>query len=653
MVDVAYSTFVTGLTVDAIGGSEIMPVVDVTTPKTVTPDLIAAYTIDQLHGAGVITALTDTHQLSVFTSGDAEKIITFANVSAWIVDEIEAITTGTAIVSGDKVIYVDGGVLKQIDIATIITHINTTNGTLGAQVDALSTATLADTDEYLVEQGGTALKSAFSAIAARVHTQLSTFTAARAAVVTPADADKLYILQGSTAKFCTLTVLANTYLAAELDVEDFGWGMAASTPSLSGDVFLMERSSVRYKVDIDTMQTYMGSGLQASVLTLSGLGAATPNAADLFALDDSGTAKKITLTNLETKLWTDFDARVLALGENTTATGSDKLYSSQSGTAKWVDLDTLATFFAVPDGDVKGPVATTNNNIPQWDSTTKLLKDGLTLVTSITAGGATDTQVPTAQAVDEHLTGLANLDIDGATDIGAALVDGDLIIVDDGATGANRKSVVSRVWTYIVTKIQALADKPTPVGADILVIQDSSDSNALKELTITNLDNHFHPSLAVTAGSGITSAVASYVEGVVKVGTYFKTTIAIDIAGLRSTAAGDIIGDDGTANPCHIGQITAARNGTIFAGKIECLEVPAGGDPDIDLYSATESTGSEDDAISGLTETQLINAGDHAVNAFKSLTAFPAVNEYLYLVAGDTTDADYTSGILLIELWGK
>ena len=46
-------------------------------------------------------------------------------------------------------------------------------------------------------------------------------------------------------------------------------------------------------------------------------------------------------------------------------------------------------------------------------------------------------------------TSLANLDIDGGTDIGAALVDADLIIVDDGAGGTNRKSAMSRVKTYV------------------------------------------------------------------------------------------------------------------------------------------------------------------------------------------------------------
>lgn len=44
---------------------------------------------------------------------------------------------------------------------------------------------------------------------------------------------------------------------------------------------------------------------------------------------------------------------------------------------------------------------------------------------------------------------VANLDIDGATDIGAALVDADLFVVDDGAGGTNRKSTMSRIPTYL------------------------------------------------------------------------------------------------------------------------------------------------------------------------------------------------------------
>jgi hypothetical protein len=43
---------------------------------------------------------------------------------------------------------------------------------------------------------------------------------------------------------------------------------------------------------------------------------------------------------------------------------------------------------------------------------------------------------------------LSTIDIDGGTDIGAAIVDADLFIVDDGAGGTNRKVTASRIKTY-------------------------------------------------------------------------------------------------------------------------------------------------------------------------------------------------------------
>ena len=43
---------------------------------------------------------------------------------------------------------------------------------------------------------------------------------------------------------------------------------------------------------------------------------------------------------------------------------------------------------------------------------------------------------------------IADLDIDGGTDIGADIVDADLFIIDDGAGGTNRKVAASRIKTY-------------------------------------------------------------------------------------------------------------------------------------------------------------------------------------------------------------
>jgi hypothetical protein len=199
--------------------------------------------------------------------------------------------------------------------------------------------------------------------------------------------------------------------------------------------------------------------------------------------------------------------------------------------------------------------------------------------------------------------------------------------------------------------VQALADAIAgKEAADLLDIVDALTATAAE---LNQMDGVVFGTM--TPGAGISPVTnSSYAARVTKIGTMFKTEILIDLTGLRSTAGGDVIGDDGTETPAHIGQITAAVNGTIFAGRISCLEAPTGGDPDIDLFAATLGTAHEDDAISGITgQAKLVDTGDHTAGSVDVLTAFPAANSYLYLVAGDTTDADYTAGILLIELWGK
>jgi|TARA_Y100001938_G_C8089330_1_gene434113 hypothetical protein len=175
----------------------------------------------------------------------------------------------------------------------------------------------------------------------------------------------------------------------------------------------------------------------------------------------------------------------------------------------------------------------------------------------------------------------------------------------------------------------------------------------LSSISSTGVASFDANTLSTEAGTGITGGTGTvYRSSVQRTGGIITTNILIDLTGLRSTASGDIIGVDGTSNVCHIGQITAARNGTIIAASMECFEAPTGGDPDINVFSATEGTGTEDDAISGLTETQLCDSGDLALGSNIFFTAFPAADEFLYLVAGATTDADYTAGKLVITLIG-
>ena len=155
-------------------------------------------------------------------------------------------------------------------------------------------------------------------------------------------------------------------------------------------------------------------------------------------------------------------------------------------------------------------------------------------------------------------------------------------------------------------------------------------------------------------GTGISSGTGTvFKSSVQRVGGIIKTSLLIDLTGLASSTTDlDIIGVG--AGAAYLGQITAARNGTILTGRMTCLEVPAGGADDVDLYSATEATGVFDAGIGTLAETALVTAaGAWTLGLTKGLSAIHAANQYLYLCGGEAgTAATYTAGKFLIELEG-
>jgi hypothetical protein len=159
---------------------------------------------------------------------------------------------------------------------------------------------------------------------------------------------------------------------------------------------------------------------------------------------------------------------------------------------------------------------------------------------------------------------------------------------------------------------------------------------------------------AMTAGTGITTGTGTiYASRVYRLGNHIKTDISITLIGLNSSAADDIIGVNSAA-ASHLGQVTTAVNGVIFRGQVSCVVAPATGINDIDVYSATESTGTEDAAIGGITAVKLVDSGA-AWTQGRTLptTGILAPNKYLYLVgSGAGADATYTAGQLIIELWG-
>lgn len=174
-------------------------------------------------------------------------------------------------------------------------------------------------------------------------------------------------------------------------------------------------------------------------------------------------------------------------------------------------------------------------------------------------------------------------------------------------------------------------------------------------ITVTSGDKM---AVEATASAGIEGTAAVYVTQVNRLKSdvstnvnIVKTTIMIDLTGLKDGGtAGDIIGKDGSG-VAFIGQVTTANQGTVFGVTMTCVETPAGGSTDIDLFSATEGTGVNDTAIGDLTETQIINAGAASAGTVVAGGDI-AADQFLYLVSQGTGDATYTAGRFLIEITG-
>ena len=157
----------------------------------------------------------------------------------------------------------------------------------------------------------------------------------------------------------------------------------------------------------------------------------------------------------------------------------------------------------------------------------------------------------------------------------------------------------------------------------------------------------------MSASSVMAATLAAYNVTTFRTGNIIKTTMYIDLTGAKSTTTdNDIIGNTGA---CHIGRITTAVNGVIFAGQVGCAEVPTTGADDINLASSTVATGAYDADVTGLAGAKaLMTAGGaHAIGTVKPFTVLPAANDYLYLSAGEAgVVGTYDAGILIIEMWG-
>lgn len=231
--------------------------------------------------------------------------------------------------------------------------------------------------------------------------------------------------------------------------------------------------------------------------------------------------------------------------------------------SSWQDSDQ----FTVADGSI------TTAKLANGSVTADKIADGTVIAADIADDTITNAKINSSAAiVDTKLAtistadkvSLSALNIDGGTDIGAALADADLVIVDDGGAGTNRKAAVTRISDYVFGK----------VSGDITIASNGAATIASNSVAL-GTDTTGNYMVDVSAGTGI-SITHTPAEGstatvaladstlVSNAGSYSLTTTdknkIVEITG-SSSASVTVPTNASQAFPTG-SQVTVIRNGS-------------------------------------------------------------------------------------------
>ena len=217
-------------------------------------------------------------------------------------------------------------------------------------------------------------------------------------------------------------------------------------------------------------------------------------------------------------------------------------------------------------------------------------------------------------------------------------------VSQNATTGAITEQIVASSGGVLEVQKVATSGRDNIVAAGTTV--GSNNASLGTAATIFNVTPNAH-------GSGIAAAaINTFIN---KIGD-IVTTILVDLhGGLASGGtAGDVIGTDGGAANAYIAELTSAVNGIPYLVEFMCLEVPTGGDPDINLVCSATGTTAENAAVASgtvLFYNGALTLGLHN-EADGGTTLSALTKKYLYLTSGDATEAAYTAGKIMIKIHG-
>ena len=191
------------------------------------------------------------------------------------------------------------------------------------------------------------------------------------------------------------------------------------------------------------------------------------------------------------------------------------------------------------------------------------------------AGSIGDSKLSTISTANK--VSISALNIDGGTDIGAALVNSDEIIVDDGGGGTNRRCDMSRVKTYIYG---AMSGDATASSSGAVTLANSGvsagtvgSSTAIPIITVDSKGRITNTSTtavdSTTIENGSSSVAVAYNGAITSTGNH-DFTAGIDVTG-NITVTGTVDGRDVASDGSKLDGIESGATADQSAAEIRTL----------------------------------------------------------------------------------
>jgi hypothetical protein len=400
------------------------------------------------------------------------------------------------------------------------------------------------------------------------------------------------------------TIQGTTITATTAFVPDASDGATLGTSALEfSDLFLADEAVISFGDDDDVTLTHVAdTGLLLS-------------STDQLQFGDSGTyihqsADGVLDLVSDTEL--ELNATTIDINGNVEISGT----TAQVGVATFTARPVFNGGITIGDGDQIGSASDV---------------DAIAIASN---GVVTFSQAP---VFPDGSINVADIDLDGATEMAAAVVDADLFMIDDGAGGTMKSMLASRLKTYIVSEVGAAADNIsggdaainlTTSAGNITIDAAGNDTDIILKGTDNNSDTTF---LTI---SGADAGEATFNAGIViadagNIGSASdKDAIAIASDGVVTFSqipvmpANSIDSDeyiDGSIDTEHIGddQITLAKLAGIARGKI--IYGDASGNPAVLAIGSANTVLTADGtdfawAAAASNAADDIVAGDAAIN---------------------------------------